>query len=180
MEELKRAVSAPFKKNLAPSLPVKDFEFSLAFDLKWFSPKTASKVKALALDMGVLSLKDGQLSPGFDVDTVRLPHSFKPAEDFLQRLECLASSCSSEKSSSKLSSTIPESLDFEHILEFVSANTCLNKQTLASEVNSMQDRLSYMVDIRVVALIVARKFGCDTESIFEKVSVEVLGLPDCV
>ena len=45
MEELKHVVSAPFKKNLAVSLSEKDFEFSLAFDLKWFSPKIASEVK---------------------------------------------------------------------------------------------------------------------------------------
>jgi len=180
MEDLKRAVSAPFKKNLASFLSEKDFEFSLAFDLKWFSPRTASKVKVLALGMGILSLKEGQLSPGFDVETVRLPHSFKPAEDFLQRLEGLASSGCSKKPSSEGSSKAFGSLDFEQILEFISAGTHLNKQTLASEINSMQDQLSYMVDIRVVALIVARKFGCDIESIFEKVAGAVLGTPDCV
>ena len=59
MEELKNVVSAPFKKNLAASLSEKDFEFSLAFDLKWFSPKTVSEVKARALEAGLLSLKDG-------------------------------------------------------------------------------------------------------------------------
>lgn len=180
MEELKRAVSAPFKKNLASSLSEKDFEFSLAFDLKWFSPKTASKVKALALDMGLLSLKEGQLSPGFDVETVRLPHSFKPAEDFLQKLENLASSGSSGCPENASSASSPADFGFEQILEFISAGTHLNKQTLASEVNSMQDRLSYMVDIRVVALIVGRKFGCDIESIFEKVAGAVLGSPDCL
>lgn len=180
MEDLKRAVSAPFKKNLASSLSEKDFEFSLAFDLKWFSPKTASKVKALALDTGLLSLKEGQLSPGFDVESVRLPHSFKPAEDFLERLECLASSESSEKPSPGCPSKALGALDFEQILEFISSGTHLNKQTLASEVNSMQDRLSYLVDIRVVALIVGRKFGCDIESVFEMVAGEVLGSPDCV
>ena len=179
MEDLKRAVSAPFKKNLASSLSEKDFEFSLAFDLKWFPPKNASRVKTLALDTGLLSLKDGQLSPGFDVETVRLPHSFKPSEDFLQRLECLASSESGCPETVSLESS-QEDFGFEQILEFVSAGTRLNKQTLASEVNSMQDRLSYLVDIRVVALIVGRKFGCDIESIFEKVAGAVLGTPDCV
>ena len=177
MEDLKRAVSAPFKKNLAPSLSEKDFEFSLAFDLKWFSPKIASKVKTLALDTGLLSLEEGQLSPGFDVETVRLPHSFKPAEDFLQKLECLASSESSGCPDIASLESSQEELGFEQVLEFISSSTSLNKQTLASEINSMQDRLSYMVDIRVVALIVGRKFGCDIESIFEKVAGAVLDTP---
>ncbi|MDR7665615.1 DUF2240 family protein [Methanosarcina sp. Z-7115] len=165
MEELKHVVSIPFKKNLAVSLSEKDFEFSLAFDLKWFSPKTASKVKERALEVGLLSLKDGALIPGFDVDSVRLPHAFKPFENFLE----------SQENSGKKSSSLKEEISFEQILEFISADTGVNRQRLVSEINSMQDRLSYLVDIRIVALVVARKFGCDIEAIFSKVARSVLG-----
>ncbi|AKB66121.1 DUF2240 family protein [Methanosarcina mazei] len=87
MEELKHVVSAPFKKNLAASLTEKDFEFSLAFDLKWFSPKIASEVKARALESGLLSMKEGVIVPCFDVESVRLPHAFKPPENFLELKE---------------------------------------------------------------------------------------------
>ncbi|MFZ2497230.1 MAG: DUF2240 family protein [Methanosarcina sp.] len=168
MEELKRVVSVPFKKNLAVSLSVKDFEFSLAFDLKWFSPKIASKVKDRALEAGLLSLKAGVLVPGFDVESVRLPHAFKPAENFLE----------GQENSGKKPSSLKEEISFEKILEFISADTGVNRQRLVSEINSMQDRLSYLVDIRVVALIVAKKFGCDIEAIFGKVSMSVLGFSD--
>ncbi|MCQ1534576.1 DUF2240 family protein [Methanosarcina sp. KYL-1] len=172
MEEFKRVVSAPFKKNLAASLSEKDFEFSLAFDLKWFSPKAASMVKDRALEAGLLSLKNGVLVPGFDVETVRLPHAFKPAESFLGDLERRKSSGGPSRKSPS------EEISFEQVLEFISADTGVNKQTLASEINSMQDRLSYLVDIRVVALIVARMFGCDIDAIFEKVAGAVLGFSD--
>ncbi|WP_279385104.1 DUF2240 family protein [Methanosarcina barkeri] len=84
MEELKRVVSVPFKKTLATSLSEKDFEYSLAFDLKWFSPKIASKVKEKALEAGFLILKAGVLVPGFDVESIRVPHAFKPSENFLE------------------------------------------------------------------------------------------------
>ena len=40
----------------------------------------------------------------------------------------------------------------------------------------MQDRLSYLVDIRVVALIVAKKFGCNISGIYDRVSRSVLGI----
>ncbi|MCO5384242.1 MAG: DUF2240 family protein [Methanosarcina barkeri] len=60
-------------------------------------------------------------------------------------------------------------------MEFISADTGVNRQRLVSEINSMQDRLSYLVDIRIVALVVARKFGCDIEAIFGKVAKSVLG-----
>ena len=68
-----------------------------------------------------------------------------------------------------------EEISFEQVLEFISADTGVNRQKLVSEINSMQDRLSYLVDIRIVALIVAKKFGCDIEALFEKVSRAVLG-----
>jgi hypothetical protein len=172
MEELKRVVSAPFKKNLAGSLVEKDFEFSLAFDLKWFSPKTASEVKSRALEAGLLSLKDGALLPCFDIESVRLPHAFKPPENFLELKENL------EKPGNSSAGRHREEISFEQILDFISADTGVNRQRLVSEINSMQDRLAYLVDIRIVALIVARKFGCDIEGVLGKVSKAVLGSSD--
>lgn len=165
MEELKCVISVPFKKTLAVSLSEKDFEYSLAFDLKWFSPKTASMIKEKALEAGFFSLKAGVLVPCFDVESVRIPHSFKPSEDFLKNLES-----SREKASKK------EEISFEQVLEFISADTGLSRQKLVSEINSMQDRLSYLVDIRVVALIVAKKFGRDISVIYDRVSRSVLGI----
>lgn len=164
MEELKCVVSVPFKKTLAASLSEKDFEYSLAFDLKWFPPKTASKVKEKALAAGLLALKSGVLVPGFDVESVRLPHAFKPSEDFLEN----------QKSSGGKAS-VKEEISFEQVLEFISADTGVNQQKLISEINFMQDRLSYLVDIRIVALIIAKKFGCNIEAIFGKVADSVLG-----
>lgn len=165
MEELKRVVSVPFKKTLAASLSEKDFEYSLAFDLKWFSPKIASKVKEKALEAGVLILKAGALVPGFDVESIRVPHAFKPSENFLEN-----PNISGEKVSVK------EEISFEQVLEFISADIGVNRQKLVSEINFMQDRLSYLVDIRVVALIVAKKFGCDISGIYDRVSRSVLGI----
>lgn len=167
MEELKNVVSAPFKKNLAPSLTEKDFEFSLAFDLKWFSPKTASEVKARALEAGLLSLKDGVIIPCFDIDSVRLPHAFKPPENFLELNEKSGKSGNAGRHR--------EEISFDQVLDFISADTGVNRQRLVSDINSMQDQLFYLVDIRVVALIVAKKFGCNIERIFDKVSRAVLG-----
>ena len=166
MEELKHVVSVPFKKNLAASLSIKDFEFSLAFDLKWFSPKDASKVKDLALEAGLLSLQDDLLVPGFNVESVRLPHAFKPSENFLENQEKFK----------KEPSSLREIISLEQILEFISADCGINRQKLVSEINSMQERFSYLVDIRIVALIVAKKFGCDFEAIIDKVSKSVLGV----
>jgi hypothetical protein len=95
----------------------------------------------------------------------RCPHAYKPPENVLE----------SDESPGKKTSTVKEDISFEQILEFISADTGANRQKLVSEINSMQERLFYLVDIRIVALIVAKKFGCDIEAIFEKVSRSILG-----
>ncbi len=163
MEELRLVVSIPFKKNNAIFLSEKDFEFTLAFDLKWFSPKIASKIKCLALEVGLLSHNKGVLTPAFDVEDIRLPNTFKPSENFLE---------SQENFGGKLS--FKKDISFEQVLEFIAENTGVNRQKLVSEINSMQERLSYLVDIRIVALFMAKKLECDIEAIFEKVSMSVL------
>lgn len=166
MEELKCVVSAPFKKNLVSSLSIKDFEFSLAFDLKWFSPKVASLVKDQALATGLLSLQAELLVPAFDVEGVRLPHAFKPTDGFVESLNRPA----------PLPKTAPAGeLSFENIINFIAGSADLSKQAVVSEINSMHDRLSYLVDIRIVAIIVAGKFGCSVDDLCDKVSVEVFG-----
>ncbi|MDI9394708.1 MAG: DUF2240 family protein [Euryarchaeota archaeon] len=168
MEELKNVVSAPFKKSLAASLPENKFEFSLAYDLKWFSLETASEVKNRALEAGLLSMKDGVIIPCFDVDSVRIPHAYKPPENFLELKEKTGKSGNSSVGRR-------EDISFEQILDFISADTGIIKQRLVSEINSMQEQLSYLVDIRIVALIVAKKFGCRIEGLLDKVSRAVLG-----
>ena len=168
MEELKNVVSVPFKKSLAASLPENKFEFSLAYDLKWFSLETASVVKDRALEAGLLSMKDGVIIPCFDVDSVRIPHAYKPPENFLELKEKTGKSGNS-------SAGRQENISFEQILDFISADTGIIKQRLVSEINSMQEQLSYLVDIRIVALIVAKKFGCRIEGLLDKVSRAVLG-----
>jgi len=166
MEELKLIVSTPFKKNNTIFLSEKDFEFTLAFDLQWFSPKIASKVKCHAIEVGLLFHNKDALTPTFDVEGIRIPNTFKPSENFLEK---------QENSGVELP-PIKKDISFEQVLEFITENTGVKRQKLVSEINSMQERLFYLVDIRIVALFMARKFECDIEEIFEKVSRSVLNI----
>lgn len=175
MEELKRIVSAPFKKNLVSSLSGKDFELSLAFDFKWFSPRVASKVRERGLAVGFLDLKGELLVPAFDLDGIRLPQVFRPSEGFEGGLERPLSGDNGFVGS--LSEASAGAISFENIINFIAGNSGLNKQAVVSEINSTQDRLSYLVDIRIVALIVAGKMGCGTEDLSVRVSEAVFGTP---
>ncbi|MDD3041444.1 MAG: DUF2240 family protein [Methanosarcinaceae archaeon] len=175
MEELKRVVSAPFKKNLVSSLSGKDFELSLAFDFKWFSPRVASKVRERGLAAGFLNLEGELLVPAFDLDGTRLPQAFRPSEGFEGGLERPLPGDSGN--ADPLSEASAGAISVENIINFIAGNAGLNKQAVVSEINSMQDRLSYLVDIRIVALIVAGKMGCSVEDLHGRVSEAVFGTP---
>ena len=88
MEELKLVVSTPFKKNLG-SFPFGERILSFLWLLtsNEFSPKIALAVKDRALEVGLLTFRSGALIPAFDVESVRIPHAFKPPENFLESYE---------------------------------------------------------------------------------------------
>lgn len=146
LDEITLVVAAPFKKNAAPLLSMRDFEFALSFDLKWMSPDEASKVRDLAIKSRLLTLVDGMLKPVFDLDTTEIPHDFKPKVDLFKEKTLL-----------------------EDIMEYISTTTETRLRDIAIRINSKQEQLSDLVDIEVAALLIAKEMGCDIEPFYEKV-----------
>ena len=151
VNELTLVVAAPFKKNAAPLLSMRDFEFALSFDLKWMSPDEASKVRDLAIKSRLLTLVDGMLKPVFDLDATEIPHGFKPEVDLFKEKTLL-----------------------EQIMEHISANTGIGLRDIAIRINAKQEQLSDLVDIEVTALLVARETGCDIDPFYEQVHDAVI------
>ncbi|MCL7411801.1 MAG: DUF2240 family protein [Methanosarcinaceae archaeon] len=146
VNELILVVAAPFKKNSAPLLSMRDFEFALSFDLKWMSPDEASKVRDLAIKSRLLTLVDGMLKPVFDLDTTEIPHGFKPDVDLFKEKTLL-----------------------ENIMEHISTTTGMGLRDIAIRINTKQEQLFDLVEIEVAALLVAREMGCDIDLFYEQV-----------
>ena len=146
VNELTLVVAAPFKKNAAPLLSMRDFEFALSFDLKWMSPDEASKVRDLAIKSRLLTLVDGMLKPVFDLDATDIPHDFKPEVDLFKEKTLL-----------------------ELIMEHISATTGMGLRDIVIKINAKQEQLSDLVDIEVAALLIAKEAGCDIEPFYEQV-----------
>ncbi|MDO9517865.1 MAG: DUF2240 family protein [Methanosarcinaceae archaeon] len=146
VNELTLVVAAPFKKNAAPLLSMRDFEFALSFDLKWMSPDEASKVRDLAIKSRLLTLVDGMLKPVFDLDATEIPHGFKPEVDLFKEKTLL-----------------------ENIMEHISATTAMGLRDIAIRINTKQEQLSDLVEIEVAALLVAREMGCDIDTFYDQV-----------
>ncbi|MGP8320164.1 MAG: DUF2240 family protein [Methanosarcinaceae archaeon] len=146
LDDLTLVIAAPFKKNAVPSLSLRDFEFALSFDLKWMSPAEASKVRDMAIKSGHLKLVDGMLKPVFDLGNTEIPHGFKPEVDLFK-----------------------ENTLLEQIMEHISTSTGMGLQDIASKINAKQEQFSYLMNIEVAAMLVAREAGCDIDSVYEQV-----------
>ena len=151
VNELTLVVAAPFKKNAASLLSMRDFEFALSFDLKWMSPDEASKVRDLAIKSRLLILVDGMLKPVFDLDTTEIPHGFKPDVNLFKEKTLL-----------------------ENIMDHVSATTEMGLRDIAVKINAKQEQLSDLVEIEVAALLVAKETGCDIKPFYEQVHDAVI------
>jgi hypothetical protein len=151
MDELVFAVAGPFKKNAASSLSMKEFDFSLSFDLKWMSPDEASKLRERAVRLKLLVIEDGTLRPDFDIYAFDIPHGFKPSPSLFKELS-----------------------DLDHIMAQIAGSTYLEMREIAARINAKQEELSYLVDIEIVALVVAQELGCDIEPIYQEVYDKII------
>jgi len=153
MDELSLVVVSPFKKSATSSLSIKDFEFSLSFDLKWMSPAQASKVRDQAIMSSLLKIDGGMLVLNMDADAIDVPAGFKPSADLFR-----------------------EKGNIEKIMDLLVTNGGISKKEVVSRINVKQDSLSGLVDAEVAALLVAHEMGCDAGDLFDEVYQRVSGI----
>ncbi|MCD4702991.1 MAG: DUF2240 family protein [Methanosarcinaceae archaeon] len=152
MSDLIYVVATPFKNNATSSLPIKDFEFALSFDLKWMSPDQACRVRDMAIRAALLKIEDGKLTLTTDPDSISIPSGFKPSADMFR-----------------------EKVLIDHLVDVISASTGMGAKGVASAINDRQSQLSDLVGVEVAALLVAREMGCDIDDIYGQVYEDVIG-----
>ncbi len=153
MDELSLVVASPFKKNATSSLSIKDFEFSLSFDLKWMSPAQASKVRDQGIMSGILKFEEGELVLNLDASSFDIPAGFKPSPDLFR-----------------------EKGTIEMIMDIIVSNSGMDKKEVVSRINQKQESLGGLLDAEVAALLVAHELGCDAGPLYNDVYERVSGM----
>jgi len=77
-DEAKQIIAFLLKRSGRPSLPESEFYLTMSMDLQWCSPKIAKSFVSQALESGLLTKKDDELSPSFDSKKVEIPTGFHP------------------------------------------------------------------------------------------------------
>jgi len=140
-------VATPFKKRGKNSLKVSDFIFAISLDLKWGSP---DKVKALlqeAADEGLVRMEGDMVHANFNEEQVNVPVGFKPAK---------------------------EEDAFEKVIRLIVNEIGMSRKEVIAMVNERQDSLQGLVNLDVVALLVAREMGMDVSEMAQKAYLDLI------
>ncbi len=143
---LKTVIAAAFKSKGKKLMSTSELTYILSFDLKWFSHDKSRQVIELAKNQGLLVEEGGFLKPSFNVDEVEVPINFKPDPR-----------------------RIFISTTFEKIVHEIAEKTGEEVEKIVARINKKQEKLGNLLDIDVVALIVAKECGMDINKYIEEV-----------
>ncbi|MFQ5838029.1 MAG: DUF2240 family protein [Thermoplasmata archaeon] len=145
MGNLKRTIALLFNRKGQESLTEKEFVFSASMDLRWFPPKEAQRLLDLGVKRGLLSLKDGRLTPNFEPKEVDIPLDFAPTADVLKEEDDL----------------------FQRIVEEIGKVSGMARKEVVSRINAVQARMGIYGE--VAALIAGWGMGVDMSGFYPEV-----------
>jgi hypothetical protein len=148
---LRTVIAAAFRSKGKKSMSKSELNYVLSFDLKWFSHERSKQIVELALKKGLLTEANGLLRPSFNIEGVEIPLGFKPE---LKRVLSFST--------------------FDEIVWEIAEKSGKDVAEVTAMINRKQEELGNILDVDVVALLVARSYGVDVSSYIEEVWKEVI------
>ncbi len=148
---LKKTIASAFKLKGKSEMEKSELTYTLSFDLKFFSHETSKKVVELAERRGVIKVEGGIVKPNFNLSEIKIDDSFKPD---IQKL-------------------FNNGL-FDKIVRDICDKKGKEFPEIIKIINKKQMELGNILDVEVVALIVAAEEGIDIENYLKEVEDEVL------
>ncbi|PKL54749.1 MAG: DUF2240 domain-containing protein [Candidatus Methanoperedenaceae archaeon HGW-Methanoperedenaceae-1] len=145
MSDLLYTVSMPFRRKGKDVLKESEFILALSIDLKWFPPDLAKTVLAQAEKEGLIKKEGDNVSPAFDVSSVKIPSGFKPDPGIFE-----------EKSL------------FDRAIEKIMLGTGMEKRNVIALINKKNEELSKMVEIEVSAILVAIEQQVEADDLIDE------------
>ena len=145
---MRRAVAFLFRLEGGRALSEKEFVQFASYRLGWFKPTDAQRLLRVAQDLKLVELRQGSLTPTFDVAAVDVPVDFHPPAGVLDRA--------------------PPAQDlFLTTLNRIVERTGADRRTVVAGINAVQERME--VHVEVAALIHARELGVDVSDLVQPV-----------
>jgi hypothetical protein len=151
LEELRKTVAQVFRHTGKSSIDEKGFKLTVSMGLKWFSPNEAKDLLRTAIEAGLLKKRGNRYRPSFDPTSIDIPLDFRPSRKVLE---------------------VPEIPLFAKVVDAIIKVTGQERTAVVSKINKKHDKLN--IDVRVVALLVAREAGIDIGPFFSDVEEHII------
>lgn len=148
---LRTVIAAAFNSKGKRRLSRSELNYVLSFDLKWFTHEKSKELVDVSLKKGLLEEENEMLQPSFDIHNVEVPLGFKPD---LKK--------------------IITSNTFDEVVWELASKTGREVVEVTAMINGMQERLSNLLDLNVIALILAKQHGIDILPYLDKVWDELI------
>ncbi len=149
---LKETIASAFKFKGKREMDKRELTYTLSFDLKFFSHEMSKKVVELAEKKGVIVVDGNKVKPNFDLEGIEV-FDFKP--DVKKIFE--------EESKGI----------FDKIVREICEKTKKEFSEVIKEINKKQISLGNILDVEVVALILAAEIGIDIKDYINEVENEI-------
>ncbi|MFO7968279.1 MAG: DUF2240 family protein [Archaeoglobaceae archaeon] len=148
---LRNVIAAAFRSKGKKEVTGSELNYVLSFDLNWFTHEKSKQVVDTALKKGLLIEDDDKLKPSFDVNSIEVPLDFKPE---LKRV---------------LSSS---SLD--EIIWDIAQTSGKEVSEITAMINQKQEELGNVLNMEVVALLIAKSYDVNPNKYIEDVWKETV------
>ncbi len=147
---LKETIASAFKVKGKREMDKRELTYTLSFDLKFFSHETSKKIVEMAEKKGIISVSGNNVRLNFSLDEIEIPDDFKPD----------VRKIFSESTFDKIVNEICEKAnkDFSDVIKLI---------------NRRQIELGNILDVEIVALIVAAEMGIEVKDYIDAVEKEI-------
>ncbi len=146
-----------FKRSGKTELSFSDIYLTLSMDLKWFSPDSAKDFVNKAINEKLLTKKDNQIRPSFNISKIDIPLGFSPSKKIFE-----------EKGRIEKEDTST----LNQIISKIVKESDEDKKIIFDKIKKIEKEKN--LTTTVSALIVGKEFNVDFDEIIKKVEKEIV------
>ena len=145
-----------FRRSGKTELSFSDIYLTLSMELKWFSPESAKDFVNKAIEKKLLTKKESQIRPSFDISKIDVPLGFTPTGEIFE-----------EKGDVEKK----EMSTFDQIISKIADDKNIDRKIIFDEIKKIEKEKKLTKEVS--ALLYAKEFDIDFDSVIPKIEKEM-------
>ena len=145
-----------FRRSGKTELSFSDIYLTLSMELKWFSPESAKDFVNKAIEKKLLTKKESQIRPSFDISKIDVPLGFTPTGEIFE-----------EKGDVEKK----EMSTFDQIISKIADDKNIDRKIIFDEIKKIEKEKKLTKEVS--ALLYVKEFDIDFDSVIPKIEKEM-------